>query len=572
MLHVFVLLICFLSFFALTAIAEILEVPSDYNSISLALEATSANDTVWVHPGVYQDRLYFPGHDVVLISDYFMTGDSTAIDSTIIDASPFADLDTASVLTFVHGSTRATFVGGFTLTGGHGTWYLPDWPDLKRGGCIYSEYSSPFIHSCTITGNQANGAMALYSFYGQPAMSHCRVYENCGDELISFQGNNTFQQAALFEWNDVHDNVGCNGHYATGNSVNCWLEKVIVRFNHFHDYEAGLWLGVVLDMSHGEIYGNVFERLSAPSAAIVLLNTKYDNPIRDNIFRDCNLGELYCIGLEPLEVPNPWRTLVERNWFENLVKDGYGPSCMFIQNPNAEIRDNVFLNCRGDVGAVQISQQPQQGCEILFERNHFFYNEANYVESNGSAFCAAGFGQPCSFVNNWFEGNEGWAITVDSTISPQEDMSNNYWGDPSGPYHPTENPGGLGDSVHANVHVTPWLTAPPGMNQAMEERLALNPEEWSVESAYPNPFNAVINLRLTSSKPQPFEVSAYNILGQRVAQVWQGVVPKDAPTLIHWNGIGDRQQNVASGIYYLVVTPRGPGARSPKSMKVVLLR
>ncbi len=38
--------------------------------------------------------------------------------------------------------------------------------------------------------------------------------------------------------------------------------------------------------------------------------------------------------------------------------------------------------------------------------------------------------------------------------------SENWWGHSSGPYHPIQNPNGLGDSVNAFVNVTPWLTEP----------------------------------------------------------------------------------------------------------------
>jgi len=36
----------------------------------------------------------------------------------------------------------------------------------------------------------------------------------------------------------------------------------------------------------------------------------------------------------------------------------------------------------------------------------------------------------------------------------------NYWGHSSGPYHPSQNPTGQGDSTNAFVNVTPWLTEP----------------------------------------------------------------------------------------------------------------
>ncbi len=37
----------------------------------------------------------------------------------------------------------------------------------------------------------------------------------------------------------------------------------------------------------------------------------------------------------------------------------------------------------------------------------------------------------------------------------------NWWGDPSGPYHPTLNPNGTGDKVSGNVLFKPWLTSLP---------------------------------------------------------------------------------------------------------------
>ena len=39
-------------------------------------------------------------------------------------------------------------------------------------------------------------------------------------------------------------------------------------------------------------------------------------------------------------------------------------------------------------------------------------------------------------------------------------MINNYWGDVSGPYHPTQNPSGQGDSISIFVNIEPWLIEP----------------------------------------------------------------------------------------------------------------
>jgi hypothetical protein len=46
----------------------------------------------------------------------------------------------------------------------------------------------------------------------------------------------------------------------------------------------------------------------------------------------------------------------------------------------------------------------------------------------------------------------------DSTIIV--DAEYNWWGDSTGPYHPTLNPGGLGDTVSDYVDFIPWLYWP----------------------------------------------------------------------------------------------------------------
>lgn len=73
-------------------------------------------------------------------------------------------------------------------------------------------------------------------------------------------------------------------------------------------------------------------------------------------------------------------------------------------------------------------------------------------------------------VSNWQSGptvinhnniydNSSWGVYNDD-CSVTIDAENNYWGDASGPYHPTGNPDGLGDAVSDCVDFIPWLTEP----------------------------------------------------------------------------------------------------------------
>jgi hypothetical protein len=45
----------------------------------------------------------------------------------------------------------------------------------------------------------------------------------------------------------------------------------------------------------------------------------------------------------------------------------------------------------------------------------------------------------------------------------------NWWGDPSGPYHPTANPDGTGDDVSDKVVFTPWVAPPTVATQPAGE-------------------------------------------------------------------------------------------------------
>jgi hypothetical protein len=64
-----------------------------------------------------------------------------------------------------------------------------------------------------------------------------------------------------------------------------------------------------------------------------------------------------------------------------------------------------------------------------------------------------------SVHNSSLSGNSQYAV-LNLGIIPVN-ATYNWWGDPSGPYHPTLNPNGMGDRISDNVLFEPWLTAPP---------------------------------------------------------------------------------------------------------------
>jgi hypothetical protein len=49
----------------------------------------------------------------------------------------------------------------------------------------------------------------------------------------------------------------------------------------------------------------------------------------------------------------------------------------------------------------------------------------------------------------WFDGSTYHDVNLTAMM--------NWWGDPTGPYDPTENPDGLGDEIYGNVLFNPWI-------------------------------------------------------------------------------------------------------------------
>ncbi|MFC1760799.1 nitrous oxide reductase family maturation protein NosD [Planctomycetota bacterium] len=70
-----------------------------------------------------------------------------------------------------------------------------------------------------------------------------------------------------------------------------------------------------------------------------------------------------------------------------------------------------------------------------------------------------------------FAGHSQYGISTlyDGSPAAIVDALANWWGDNSGPYHPTTNPGGLGDEVSDSVLFDPWIKTTPNASEAKEE-------------------------------------------------------------------------------------------------------
>lgn len=83
----------------------------------------------------------------------------------------------------------------------------------------------------------------------------------------------------------------------------------------------------------------------------------------------------------------------------------------------------------------------------------------------------------------------------------------------------------------------------------VDDPIAELPTEFALEQNYPNPFNPATNLPFDLPKAQNVSLNVYNILGQHVKTLANGVYGAGSHT-VSWNGTNGKGEDVPSGIYF----------------------
>jgi parallel beta-helix repeat protein len=133
--------------------AGTIKVPTDYATIQAGIDAAVNGDTVLVAAGTYYENINFKGKAITAASYFLVDGDTTHINSTIIDGSRPSDPNKGSVVSFTSGEDTTSVICGFTITGGTGTIYDAE---TRVGGGIYCKNSGARISHNKIVDNKIN--------------------------------------------------------------------------------------------------------------------------------------------------------------------------------------------------------------------------------------------------------------------------------------------------------------------------------------------------------------------------------------------------------------------------------
>ena len=226
-----------------------------------------------------------------------------------------------------------------------------------------------------------------------------------------------------------------NNNYSDGIFARGTSSGLLIEDNEIKDYNNS---GITLawDESNVTIRHNTITDCGAgiikEQGGIVIIQSMAET-ITENTIQNCNPYGIFWEWV-PTTGPAPAQILISENTIANSIKDGI---FLFSQGPGGFNPPGPFP-LEPDILNNQIIDNGQAGVHVS---NLYSPGDANPIIHDNNISGNAQFGV--------FNGTAG---LVDAT--------DNWWGNSSGPFHPTENPPGTGDPVSDNVGFVPWQTEP----------------------------------------------------------------------------------------------------------------
>jgi hypothetical protein len=526
-------------------------------SIQEAVNSALDGDTIVLSDGLYQETVVLRGKTLVIGSQYLMDGDTNHVMATIVQASPIHP-DTGSCFVYTYGEGSGSLLAGLTLEDGVGTRYWDGYNYYLLGGGAYACSSHVSLRRCHVrncTATIGGGVCALSSRRAidtHAVLSDCIVY-SCHSSYWGGGLGGLFASVLLERCLFLDDS--CPGG---GGGIHVMEGPVTLR-------------GCVIRNCRGQIGGLGYIACSGEISDCIFDSNAtrdcYPGPCHMGIVRSSTrvTGCLFrhaaisypAIQMEGLVDAEPlrfWGNVVEENDATTVSGTIYAYGVGFMEIGYCLIRNNT--NWRGGAIVVQ-TEDPRL-------RVHHSVIEHNLTSGlhDGSAIHLQ-YGTRVQVDSNRIIGNTAPAVGLEDERFHQH-FENNWWGDASGPYHPTLNPEGRGDTLYQDsILFIPWLTSPPDTTMP-ESAVRERPEvasTWRLVAVYPNPFNNTIRLIFAGFSGSDFTITLHNLLGQQAAVLHRGPLAGGELSFT-------APPTLASGVYFLCASDH----LSIESRKVVLLK
>jgi len=309
--------------------------------------------------------------------------------------------------------------------------------------------------------------------------------------------------------------IGISGDAGPGVDPSATVEDNVVYGNGLES-ETGWWAenGIQIGLgATGRIKGNYVYNCTVNnpdwSASGILVVDTSDVVVESNYVEGCDIG-IGAVDFPGSLYGSPWdyhtlsnvlitgNTLMKNTWQVDISNDAR----------------NVTLICNNILNAVE------DGIDVW-------------------SYEGAGVSPTAVKINyNNIVGSGSYGLWVGEDVTETVDARYNWWGDASGPYHPTLNPSGKGDNVSGNANFSPWLLKEK-VCPLVHDVAVLDVVPLAVRVVSGSTVNVKVTVKNEGTAYETFDVSLYydgNIIG---TQTITDMVPGSTKLLtFYWSTSG----------------------------------
>lgn len=535
-------------------------------SISEAAHNSIQSDTLFLLPGEYYESVKVRDHGLTICSNFLFSGDTSDIRSTVIIADTL-DIDSASCLfVMLPNEQDSVTVIGLSFRDGRGTRWISDEVVSSAGGGVFAYRSRVRVFHCRFTECSAGAGGGMAVIHEEPdvggvfgVLRDC-IFWNC--QSAGPQGGGGMYalsipiilERTVFE---ACSSMSIGGYFSFG--AQTAMTACTLR-------NCGSIIGAaqIGSIDESVVSECVFDSNGIPGQGgfrgACHLRTGGDVRVRHNIFRNNTTSD---IALTMFDFDRFGVPFLEGNVFESHTM-GPRSGAFYFWDCEGDISYNVFRNCSSEYGASLVPG----GRGIVRIHHNIFAGNSQGQNGFGSVINYINAGSiPARCDSNIFEGNVGPVISYDeNSPHPQSIFAqSNWWGDSSGPYHPTRNPNGQGDTLLSDIIVfDPWLTVRPDTSQSISvpdnDNLA-SLSTWELLPIYPNPFNNRFTVSIAGFTREDFEISMFDLLGRKVSDLYKGRLSTQSFMV-------SVPESLGSGVYFILAKDK----LQASSKKVLFLK
>ena len=436
--------------------------PTDFSTITninISSNVVSSNKgsgvNLYVHIG------YTDGPDHTIISKIFVLDNnisSNGADGVEIASSSFWRSSSIDQVTISDNSVSANIGPGISL-----------WS--SAGGYTNASISNVFVSRNFVSLNTGVGINLLISNVGdltrlcEVTISGNSVFSNgaTGISMINSGGKTSYVNNAIIRNNTLSSNNGYGVQLSSGSITSDSISDVVVSLNkvssntmsgiHIHSYSGSpYYSGETSSLSYLVAEDNIVT-LNKGDGISLYSGSEYSSSVSDVVISRNNISSNIENGIEIGSHGGKLRYLYDVVVSNNTLLL-YGNNGIDLNGAHLEgvSFDTELQNNLLSAGLKGIHIAGSIVTHLI--KNSISYNSLYGIIYDGSRNNSA-------HQNDIYRNNYGMNVTNGATV----DAENNYWSDPNGPYHPSLNPTGKGNSVNGNgvdLDFIPFLSAPTG--------------------------------------------------------------------------------------------------------------